>query len=61
MDFILLGENPCSMSHTPADDTKTESDEGDDPVIPAGVIRGIEDIDAENTASKTVLKSVLSS
>ena len=49
------------MSHTPADDTETESDECDDPVIPAGVTRGIEDLYTENTANKTVLKSVLNS
>jgi len=61
MDFILLAEDPCSMSHTPADDTETESDECDDPVIPAGVTRGIEDLYTENTANKTVLKSVLNS
>ncbi|WP_165857878.1 hypothetical protein [Halonotius pteroides] len=49
------------MSLQPADDDTETGSEEDDPVIPAGVLRGIEDIADENTASKADLESILES
>jgi hypothetical protein len=47
------------MSLTPAEDRAEEPTDGDDPVIPEGVLRGIEDIEDGNTASKEELESLL--
>ena len=52
------------MSLTPAADdaeTGSEDDSVDDPEIPVGVLRGIEDIATGDTASKADLESVLDS
>jgi len=49
------------MSLKPADDDTETGAEEDNPVIPAGVLRGIEDIADENTASKADLESILDS
>ena len=47
------------MSFTPTEDGAEEPSDGDDPVIPEGVLRGIEDIEDGNTASKEELESLL--
>lgn len=41
------------------DDTEDSTDEGEDPLVPEGVLRGIEDIEDEETASKEDLESTL--
>jgi len=47
------------MSSTPTEDGAKESADSDDPIVPEGVLRGIEDIEAGNTASKEELESLL--
>lgn len=48
------------MSLTPTDDgTEEHSDDGDEPLVPEGVLRGIDDIEEGNTASKEELESLL--
>jgi len=47
------------MSLTPTEDGADEHADGDDPVVPEGVLRGIEDIEEGNTASKEELESLL--
>jgi len=48
------------MSLTPSDDgAEKRSDDGDDPLVPKGVLRGIEDIEEGNTASKEDLEELL--
>ena len=47
------------MSLTPTGDGAEEPTDGDDPVVPEGVLRGIEDIEEGNTASKEELESLL--
>lgn len=47
------------MSRTPTEDGAGEPTDGDAPVIPEGVLRGIEDIEEGNTASKEELESLL--
>ena len=50
------------MSLTPVnDDAETGSEDSDDPVIPEGVLRGIEDVNAEDTASKEDLEAIFDS
>ena len=41
------------------DDTEDSSDDGEDPLVPEGVLRGIEDIEEGETASKEDIESVL--
>lgn len=43
----------------PDNDTEDSTDDGGDPLVPEGVLRGIEDIEEGNTASKEDLESVL--
>lgn len=48
------------MSSTPTEnDADDESDTGDEPDVPEGVLRGIIDIRDGNTASKEDIESVL--
>lgn len=47
------------MSLTPTEDGAEEYSNGDDPVVPEGVLRGIRDIEEGDTASKEELKSLL--
>lgn len=48
------------MSITPVDDcAEDSSDDGDEPVVPEGVLEGINDIEDGNTASKEDLESLL--
>lgn len=47
------------MSLTPAEDESSEDSNGDEPLVPEGVLRGIEDLEEENTASKDDLESLL--
>lgn len=48
------------MSTTPVDDAADEgSDDGDEPLVPEGVLDGIDDIEDGNTASKEDLESLL--
>lgn len=48
------------MSLTPDDDGAEKCpDDGDDPLVPEGVIRGIEDVEEGNTASKDELEGLL--
>jgi len=49
------------MSLTPDDDVDGESEEEIEGEIPAGVLRGIEDIDDEETVTKAELESILDS
>jgi len=49
------------MSLTPDDTTESGAEDDSDPEIPAGVLRGIEDIDAEETATKADLEAILHS
>jgi len=48
------------MSLTPTDDGAEErADDVDAPLVPEGVLRGIEDIEEGNTASKEDLEALL--
>jgi hypothetical protein len=48
------------MSLTQIDDGAEEpADDGDAPLLPEGVLRGIEDIEEGNTASKEDLEALL--
>lgn len=48
------------MGLTPSDDAEgSDSDERENPEVPEGVLRGIEDIEDGTTASKENLESVL--
>lgn len=47
------------MSFTPADNADERSDDGEDPVVPKGVLRGIEDVKEGDTASKADLEDIL--
>ena len=51
---------PLSMSPVPTDDGAEErTDDGDAPLVPEGVLRGIEDIEEGNTTSKEELEALL--
>jgi len=48
------------MSLTPTDDgAEKGAYDGDEPLVPEGVLRGIEDIEEGDTASKEDLKALL--
>lgn len=47
------------MSLTPAEDEQSEESDGDEPLVPEGVLRGIEDLEAGDTVSKDTLESLL--
>ena len=48
------------MSTKPVDDgAESSSDDGEDPVVPEGVLEGIDDIEDGNTASKADIESLL--
>lgn len=47
------------MSLTPTEDESDDGSDGDEPLVPEGVFRGIEDIEDGNTASKEDLDSLL--
>ena len=47
------------MSLTHSEDSMGDGSNGDDPSVPEGVLRGIEDIEEGDTASKDDLESLL--
>jgi len=47
------------MSLTPSEENTDDGSDDDEPNVPEGVLRGIEDIEAEDTASKDDLESLL--
>jgi len=41
------------------EDDRSDGEDGEDPLVPEGVLRGIEDVEEERTASKDDIKAIL--